>query len=1323
MKPHPLTPFKSVLISTKTRFVTLATIALLPCVPIKVKAAQLLAGWTFDNQTTQNTSLTADMGTLAGSAAFTAGGGGGGGATYTMNGNGTVTLGTGEELLCAAINSTAYASLLGNVTIWASFTVQASPSGGNNEAIFGLMNTSTLAAGTGGSFTGSAGYGTFGYQDNNSTPANGARAIGVLASGTAFYGGTQSVLPIGSQTTAAVVFNHTDATDSTYFADTAGTVSGTSSVTGTGSSLQSFASLAIGRLNTAGPDYGTSLVLNEIRVYAGSLTQAQIDALTPLNNGQYSLAIGTGTNRIILGGTTTVAAMIANTGTTGANANSDAIAYTGLVATVSSGTIGGSATSGTVALSGTDTNSGLTFSDSITTGNHTINIAVSASNATIVGTAPTVSGSTTATVDVVKNRVVTASAVNLGRVMISHAVSGTSTLSTTGDNLNNTSVTVNGTLFNNASSTGSYILNENFGSTGVQSGTQTLTTTGEGLSGESAINVGVGYNATAVANRVVTASAVNLGRVMISHAVSGTSTLSTTGDNLSNTSVTVNGTLFNSASSTSLYGVNKTFGSTGLQSGTDTLTTTGEGLAGESAINVGVGYSATAVANRVVTASAVNLGRVMISHAVSGTSTLSTTGDNLSNTSVTVAGVSGTFNSASSTGSYILNENFGSSGVQSGTQTLTTTGEGLAGESAINVGVGYSATAVANRVVTASAVNLGRVMISHAVSGTSTLSTTGDNLSNTSVTVAGVSGTFNNASSTGSYILNENFGSTGVQSGTQTLTTTGEGLAGESAINVGVGYSATAVANRVVTASAVNLGRVMISHAVSGTSTLSTTGDNLNNTSVTVNGTLFNSVSSTSLYGVNKTFGSTGLQSGTDTLTTTGEGLAGESAINVGVGYSATAVANRVVSASTVNLGNVLVNTSVSATSLLSSTGSHVDNTDVTVTTGTATSGGVSVVNTTSQKFDGTLTSGSVGVGGTFTSSGSKSSSVTVTPTGEGLAGESVNGVSVGYTANVYDASNLAQADKTKAGSVDTFNVSNLEAGSALRAAANITNVALSTNVTGFTAATPGLVASGSQASIATFDTSNKLNGSYAVTASINATSKTATGEAISGVTANDAGKSIGLTETVSGNVAAAGVTQTVGIATGGSFAGYNTTSSGLQYNTKVELLGGTVSADTTVAMKFDTAANLGVTTDSAKRVADIVSISGMQATGSTGFDNATLTDQFVFQLSYTGTSAGYVAWYDSTLGKFVNAIAGNSTLAGGYGQIAGNWSLFQGNTAYNAAVDDVLGYYGYDSTTHTAWAVLDHNSDLTVLAVPEPSTWAMLVGGFGMMTLLRRRK
>lgn len=254
----------------------LVLLALLVDAPT-VRAQELLAGWTFNNQTSTTSVLTADMGTLAGTATFSTGTFGSG-ATFTLNGDGTVTLGRGYYLNSLAINSTAYSSLKNNVTIWASFTVLGAPATNNNSAIFGLLNGGAPLSGA--SFLPGVALGLQINNANGSTTTPTTHLVGVLNDGSTTIGPAsgQSTLTVGAATTGAVVFNNIDATHFSYFDDIDGTVVARS-VTSATSTLEDFTSLSIGRLNSNIYSYDTGLVLNEIRVYAGSLTAEQIAAI------------------------------------------------------------------------------------------------------------------------------------------------------------------------------------------------------------------------------------------------------------------------------------------------------------------------------------------------------------------------------------------------------------------------------------------------------------------------------------------------------------------------------------------------------------------------------------------------------------------------------------------------------------------------------------------------------------------------------------------------------------------------------------------------------------------------------------------------------------------------------------------------------------------------------------------------------------------------------------------------------------------------------------------------------------------------------------
>ena len=159
--------------------------------------------------------------------------------------------------------------------------------------------------------------------------------------------------------------------------------------------------------------------------------------------------------------------------------------------------------------------------------------------------------------------------------------------------------------------------------------------------------------------------------------------------------------------------------------------------------------------------------------------------------------------------------------------------------------------------------------------------------------------------------------------------------------------------------------------------------------------------------------GSTGAKAYTVTIDNTASSSAaagqGSADPNDAVSVSATVVANRVLSATAVDLGSVIVGAaSTPQWSTLTTSGDDNHYTRVTLDGSSSSDGPVTVAAAPNQLFDDASDAANRGVSGTFATAGLKTGSVALAVTGEGLTGEAAQGASIDYTATAYDPSSAA---------------------------------------------------------------------------------------------------------------------------------------------------------------------------------------------------------------------------------------------------------------------------------------------------------------------------
>lgn len=251
------------------------------------------------------------------------------------------------------------------------------------------------------------------------------------------------------------------------------------------------------------------------------------------------------------------------------------------------------------------TNSGGTFSVNDFSFDATISPLVTGNNSIITGPAPQ----------------------SFGRVIVGQTPSLNFNLAKTGSDAttyaispsnNGVAATVDGTIAagNQSEVVGLQLQNNANGSasTGVKSYTVTVDNTAANSAsagqGSADPNDAVSVSATVVANRALSATAVDLGSVIVGAPSSPQwSTVTTSGDDNQNTRVTLDGSsasdgsvtiaaapgqLFDDAADSTNRGVSGTFATAGLKAGSVAHSVTAEGLVGEAAQGASIDYTATA---------------------------------------------------------------------------------------------------------------------------------------------------------------------------------------------------------------------------------------------------------------------------------------------------------------------------------------------------------------------------------------------------------------------------------------------------------------------------------------------------------------------------------------------------------------------------------------------------------------------------------------------------------------------------------------------------------------------------------------------------------
>lgn len=303
------------------------------------------------------------------------------------------------------------------------------------------------------------------------------------------------------------------------------------------------------------------------------------------------------------------------------------------------------------------------------------------------------------------------------------------------------------------------------------------------------------------------------------------------------------------------------------------------------------------------------------------------------------------------------------------------------------------------------------------------------------------------------------------------------------------------------------------------------------------------------------------------------------------------------------------------------------------------------------------------------------------------------------YSVNVLDTAAVAKTGPAgvvaAGGSLAVTNAA--AAGGTQRAAAVIASRTLAGDsgwsVSGLGVGT-SVAAGGVGSGTAAFDASGRLNGTYSASFTLGLEHD----QTLPGAAAGDLGTLAWSFETTVAGRTGSG---SAAVGSGESYAGLGI-ASGLARGTEAAVLAGAAGAATSVSMSFAAAPE-------GDFYSDVLTIGG------------TAGDAIVLSLTYSAASLGdllpgdlFLAWLDNrpesdSSGEWVNSVAGNSVdLVARETAYFGSWEAYLAEFS-PASPAAALGAWGVDAASTSVWAVVDHNSQFAVVAVPEPATWLLL--------------